>query len=238
MTLVKICGITNLDDALAAVDAGADMLGFNFYERSPRYIDPKDARSIIDELPQYVITVGVFVNEELEAIEKIASVSGVLVLQLHGDESPEYCKTLRRKGHTLIKVFNTGEGFPLEKTLGYDDNQWIMVDAGGGIVRGGTGQLSDWSQAQQAKLLFPATFLAGGLSPENVETAIDEVEPFGVDACSSLEQVPGKKDHAKVRDFVAAVRKARPHPPDYPGKRGKGILNAQATESSEVKRDD
>jgi phosphoribosylanthranilate isomerase len=223
MTLVKICGITNLDDALAAVDAGADMLGFNFYERSPRYINPKDARFIIDQLPQHMITVGVFVNAELEAIEKIVSTSGVLILQLHGDESPEYCKTLRSKGHTLIKVFNTGEGFTLEQTLGYDDDQWIMMDAGGGTVRGGTGQLSDWSQAQQAKLLFPITFLAGGLSPENVVAAIDEVEPFGVDACSSLEQVPGKKDHARLRDFVTAIRTARPHPPKCPGQKTEGI---------------
>ncbi len=206
------------------MDAGADMLGFNFYERSPRYIDPKEARLIIDQLPQSVITVGVFVNQDLKAVEKIASTSGVLVLQLHGDEAPEYCETLKRKGHTLIKVFNTGEGFTREKTLGYDDKQWIMVDAGGGTARGGTGQLSDWSQAQQAKLLFPITFLAGGLSPENVAAAINEVEPFGVDACSSLEQVPGKKDHGKVRDFVTTVRKVRPHPPDCPVKRGKGIM--------------
>ena len=224
MTLVKICGITNLDDALAAVRAGADMLGFNFYQRSPRYIEPEDARLIIDRLPESVISVGVFVNEDLEKIEKIAATSGVLVLQLHGDESPEYCKTLKRKGHSLIKVFHTGEGFTLEKILGYDDNQWIMLDTGGGTARGGTGQRSDWSQAQQAKLLFPITYLAGGLSAENVSAAIDEVEPFGVDACSALEQTPGKKDHAKVRDFVAAVRKARPHPPNCPGKRGKGIL--------------
>jgi phosphoribosylanthranilate isomerase len=212
MTLVKICGITNLADALCAVNAEADMLGFNFCQRSPRYIEPKEARLIIDQLPPSVITVGVFVNEELEAIEKIASTSGVLVLQLHGDESPEYCKTLNGKGHSLIKVFNTGEGFMLERILEYD-TMLIMLDAGNAETRGGTGQLSDWSNAQRTNKLFPTMLLAGGLSPENVSAAIDEVEPFGVDACSSLEQVPGKKDHARVRDFVAAVRRARPHEP-------------------------
>ncbi|MGH9929053.1 MAG: phosphoribosylanthranilate isomerase [Pyrinomonadaceae bacterium] len=210
MTLVKICGITNLDDALAAFDAGAGLLGFNFYPHSPRYIEPKVARSIIDKLPDGIITVGVFVNEDLEAVKKTAAATGVMMLQLHGDESPDYCRKLREKGRTVIKVFNTGEGFTLEKILEYD-LQFIMLDAGGAATRGGTGQLSDWSQARQATLINPTCFLAGGLSPENVGAAIEEVEPFGVDACSALEQAPGQKDHERVRDFVAAVLKASPH---------------------------
>src|SRR6266850_1483358 len=101
MTLVKICGITNLDDALEAVAAGADALGFNFYPRSPRYIEPKVARSIIDKLPEGVTTVGVFVNEDLEAVKKIAAATGVMMLQLHGDESPDYCRKLGEKGMTV-----------------------------------------------------------------------------------------------------------------------------------------
>lgn len=131
------------------------------------------------------------------------------MLQLHGDESPEYCQKLRAKGHSVIKVFQTGEGFTLERIFEYD-LQFIMLDAGGTSTRGGTGRVSDWGKAQQAKLINPVCFLAGGLSAENVGAAIEEVEPFGVDACSLLERTPGRKDHAKVADFVAAVRRASP----------------------------
>jgi phosphoribosylanthranilate isomerase len=205
MTLVKICGITNFDDASAAVEADADMLGFNFYAGSPRYIKPEEARSIINKLSKTVIGVGVFVNESLKDIERIASTSGVSVLQLHGDESPEYCGALKRQH--LLKVFNTGQDFDPKRISDYDV-QLIMVDAVAENVRGGTGRLSDWSKARQVRELFPTMFLAGGLSPENVGAAIEEVEPFGVDACSSLELAPGRKDHERVRAFVAAVRAA------------------------------
>jgi phosphoribosylanthranilate isomerase len=205
MTLVKICGITNFADALAAVEADADMLGFNFYAASPRYIEPEEARSIINKLPKTVISVGVFVNESLDDIERIASTSGVSVLQLHGDESPEYCCAL--KPQHVLKVFNTAQDFDPKRISDYDV-QLIMIDAGAETLRGGTGRLSDWSKARQVRELFPTMFLAGGLSPQNVGAAIEEVEPFGVDACSSLELAPGKKDHERVRDFVAAVRAA------------------------------
>src|SRR6266498_2283894 len=118
MVLVKVCGITNLDDALAAVNAGADALGFNFYPPSPRYITPETARTIIDRLPREVLTVGVFVNQELETVEKSASVAGISALQLHGAESPEYCRAL--KGRYLIKVFATDFEFNPETVLDYD----------------------------------------------------------------------------------------------------------------------
>jgi phosphoribosylanthranilate isomerase len=206
-TLVKICGITDLVDALAAVDAGADALGFNFYRASPRYIEPEAARAIIDKLPERILTAGVFVNEKLEEVKRIQAVSGVMLLQLHGDETPEYCESLREGVLPIMKVFNTGQHFTVEQVLAYDV-QLIMLDARDGATRGGTGKLSDWSQAAQAKLVKPLCFLAGGLSPANVGAAINAVGPFGVDACSSLELAPGKKDHAKVRDFVAAVRAA------------------------------
>jgi len=207
MTLVKICGITNLADALAAVDAGADMLGFNFYRPSPRYIEPDVARLIIDELPEHVDGVGVFVNHSLAEVEKIAGETGLRILQLHGDESAEYCAALKTKGFQVMKAFNSGENFSA-RLIGDYDVDLVMVDAAAGGVRGGTGQLSDWSQARQARELFPEIFLAGGLSPENVSAAITAVQPFGVDACSSLERVPGKKDHARVAAFVTAVRAA------------------------------
>jgi phosphoribosylanthranilate isomerase len=207
MTLVKICGITNLDDALAAVDAGADLLGFNFYAASPRYIEPDAARLIIDQLPEAVVSAGVFVNHPAEEIERIVLITGVRVLQLHGDESPHYCRVLNLNDRQVMKVFNSGADFAPDRIRDYDV-QLIMVDAVAGNIRGGTGQLSDWSKARQAREFFPTMFLAGGLSPENVAIAIEEVAPFGVDACSSLELAPGKKNHARVRDFVAAVRAA------------------------------
>lgn len=205
MVLVKICGITNLDDALAAVDAGADALGFNLYARSPRYIAPAAARAIVDRLPQEVLTIGVFVNEERDAVEKAASAARISALQLHGNESPEYCKQL--EGHYLIKVFGTGNEFKPEAVLDYDV-QAIMLDAFDRETFGGTGKLSNWSVARQTSELCARLFLAGGLSAENVGDAIDRVNPYAVDACSALESSPGRKDHARMRGFVAAVREA------------------------------
>jgi len=208
-TLIKICGITNLEDALASVDAGCEMLGFNFYAQSPRYIEPHAARAIVDELPERIVAVGVFVNESIETLREIVAISGVKMVQLHGDETPEYCDTLKNDGHTVMKVFHTGADFSLDRILEYDV-PLVMLDAGGAQQRGGTGKVSNWSQAAQAKLVRPVCFLAGGLSAANVGAAISEVDPFGVDACSCLEVAPGKKDVAKVRDFIAAVREVSP----------------------------
>lgn len=208
MVLVKVCGITNLDDALAAADGGADALGFNFYSRSPRYIAPEAAQAIIDRLlPNYprLLTVGVFVNESLDAIKKIAALTGVSALQLHGNETPEYCKAL--KTYYLIKVFSAGNKFAPQTVLDYDVRA-IMLDAFDKEAFGGTGKLSDWAVARETRELFPKLFLAGGLSPENVAAAINEVNPYAVDACSRLESAPGRKDHTKLRAFVAAVRAA------------------------------
>lgn len=205
MALVKICGITNLADALAAVAAGADALGFNFYPRSPRYVTPETARIIVDRLPAEVLTVGVFVNEELDVVENIAAVAGISALQLHGSESPEYCREL--KGHYLIKVFATGAEFEPQKVLDYDV-QAIMIDAFDKKTFGGTGKVSDWSVARKARELFSRLFLAGGLSAENVGAAIKQVDPYAVDACSLIESEPGRKDHVRMHAFVAAVRAA------------------------------
>ena len=205
MVLVKVCGITNLDDALAATDAGADALGFNFYPRSPRYLEPEAARLIIDQLPKSVLAVGVFVNEALEALERVAATSGVSALQLHGSESPEYCNALKR--HYLIKVFGAGEDFSPDRVRDYDVTA-IMFDAADKKRFGGTGRISNWSAALKAREINAKLFLAGGLSADNVAEAIDRVSPYAVDACSLLESAPGRKDHAKVRAFIAAVRAA------------------------------
>jgi phosphoribosylanthranilate isomerase len=206
MTLVKICGITNLDDALAATDAGADLLGFNFYPRSPRYIEPQRVRAIIDQLPPEVVAVGVFVNEARDAVEKTASVARITALQLHGSESAEYCKAL--KGHYLIKAFGAGGEFKSASVLDYDV-QAIMLDAFDRKSLGGTGKVADWSMARETRDLFPKLFLAGGLSAENVGDAIEQVNPYAVDACSLLESSAGVKDHERMRAFVAAVREVK-----------------------------
>jgi phosphoribosylanthranilate isomerase len=201
MTFIKICGITNLQDALASIEAGADLLGFNFYRPSPRYVEPSVAREIIDLLPKSVLKVGVFVNEP--NIESIARTAGVEALQLHGDESPAECHRLR--DWHVIKALPVNDDFDLNKLRDYDVNA-IMLDTGHKTLRGGTGQVFDWSLAQRANALAIPLFLAGGLSPENVAEAIASVHPYGVDTCSGVEVEPGFKDHARLKAFVKNAR--------------------------------
>jgi phosphoribosylanthranilate isomerase len=201
MIVVKICGITNLDDALAAIDDGADALGFNFYPPSPRYVQPVVAKQIIDQLPETILTVGVFVNQT--NAETIATQAGVKAMQLHGDESPSDCASLRPRH--LIKALSVGPGFDPKRTLEYDVDE-IMLDASDKNLRGGTGRSFDWSIARTVRDIGVQLFLAGGLSPENVKEAIELVKPYGVDACSALESSPGKKDHTLMAAFLRAVR--------------------------------
>lgn len=205
MTFVKICGITSLNDALAAVEAGADALGFNFYKPSPRYIAPEKAREIVEQVPPAILTVGVFVNEESpDAVRSIAKQSGVTALQLHGDESPEYCSDLAADNY-VIKVFAVSSGFDPQTTNAYDVEA-IMLDTKHNSLRGGTGRVFDWSIAQEMRESIAKLYLAGGLSPENIQQAIETVRPYAVDACSALEDEPGKKNHERMRAFVQTVR--------------------------------
>jgi len=205
MTLIKICGITNLNDAHAAVAAGADALGFNFYKPSPRHIAPETAREIINTLPDSIFTVGVFVNESSpEAVRSIASQAGVEAVQLHGDESPDYCRAL----NSVIKAFAVSDSFDIKRLESYEVDA-VMLDTKHNRLRGGTGRVFDWSIAQQVSQLVPRLYLAGGLSPENVTEAIEMVQPFAVDACSSLEDKPGIKNHERMRIFVSKVRSVK-----------------------------
>ena len=206
MTRIKICGITNLEDALAAVAAGADALGFNFYKPSPRYITPQSAREIIEQLLGSVLTVGVFVNEE--AATRIANEAGVTALQLHGDESPEYCRDVAVHRY-VIKTFAVADDFNTDLIKSYEAEA-IMLDTRDKKLRGGTGQRFDWSIAQQVSQVVPKLFLAGGLSPENIEEAIETVRPYAVDTCSALEDTPGKKNHERMRAFIETVRSVTP----------------------------
>lgn len=207
MVLVKICGITDLEDALAATEAGADALGFNFYPQSARFVTPKEARSIIDHLPPSVLSVGVFVNEGgPEVVERIAAEAGVAAVQLHGDESPAYCRAL--KDRLVIKALRVNGDFRPEDVVQYR-TEAVLLDAFRADVRGGTGRTFDWSLARRARELVPKLFLAGGLTPDNVGAAIEEVGPYAVDACSGVELSPGRKDASQMRAFVEAVRRAQ-----------------------------
>ena len=204
MTFVKICGITNLPDALVAVSEGADALGFNFYRESSRYVEPLEARRIIEQLPSSVLTVGVFVNEETpEQLKAVASEAGVSAIQLHGDESPDYCSALRDS--YVIKAFAVTEAFDIRTILEYSIDA-VLLDASHHKLRGGTGQVIDWAVAKRVGKLDVKMFLAGGLTPENVREAIDTVNPYAVDACSGVERVPGMKDHRRLHKFFMAVR--------------------------------
>lgn len=206
MTLVKICGITNLEDALACVEAGADMLGFNFYPRSPRHVAPAEARRITEQLPASVLSVGVFVNEESPGrVEEIAARAGVAAVQLHGDEPASYCRALG--GRLVIKALRVSADFAPESASAYE-TQAVLLDAYSRDLYGGTGDVCDWSAARRVRALVPRLFLAGGLGPANVAGAVRAVAPYAVDACSLLERAPGLKDAGRVRDFVAAVRRA------------------------------
>ncbi|MGH9944123.1 MAG: phosphoribosylanthranilate isomerase [Pyrinomonadaceae bacterium] len=206
MVKIKICGITNLDDALAAVEAGADALGFNFYPRSPRYIGPAAARRVIEEMPPAVTCVGVFVNEDSPAaVARLAENAGVAVVQLHGDETASYCRALN--GRRIIKALRVRHDFAPEDALPFE-TEAILLDAYNPALRGGTGERCDWESARRTRELVPQLYLAGGLVPGNVAEAIVAVSPYAVDVCSGVESSPGRKDHALLRAFVAAARRA------------------------------
>jgi phosphoribosylanthranilate isomerase len=207
MAFVKICGITNLEDAHEAVSAGADALGFNFYSRSSRYISPAIARRIIEELPEGVLSVGVFVNEGgPEEIERLADEAGIGAVQLHGDESPAYCRAL--KSRYVIKALRVGADFEAESVLEYEADA-ILLDGFDRDARGGTGRVFDWQLAKRTRELVPKLFLAGGLTVENVAEALTIVRPYAVDACSGLECAPGRKDALRVRAFIEAAKFGR-----------------------------
>ena len=213
MVLVKICGITSLNDARAAIAAGADMLVFNFYRPSPRFVEPQNAKTIIQALRdegegQSITLVGVFVNESTpDSVMRVVEETGVDAVQLHGDESVEFCQRLKQllNGKSLIKVLRVIGRFTPTETEAYDADA-IMLDSFHGEMRGGTGHVFDWSIGRSVRELVPRLFLAGGLSPENVAQAIAQVQPYAVDACSSLESAPGQKDAARMKAFVQAVR--------------------------------
>ena len=203
---IKICGITNSNDALACAAAGVDMIGLNFCEQSPRYIRPDQARTIARTLPLSIQAVGIFVDTPVEEIRRVARDVGLRVVQLHGSESPEMCAELARD-FEIIKALQIGGGFGAQRASAYPMCT-ILLDTYNERVAGGAGDVGDWELARATKKFASRLILAGGLSPENVTQAIATVEPDGVDVCSSVESAPGVKDPGRIQQFVDAARNA------------------------------
>ncbi len=200
---VKVCGITCYEDAVLALDAGVDALGFNFFRGSPRRIDPSTARGIIRRLPPLMTTVGIFVNvESTDEVAATAREAGVQVLQLHGDEPAGYCRTLA--DWPVIKTFHIGHS-PIQEDPATYPVQAFLLDVRDNNLFGGTGRTFDWRFADGIQKIRPV-ILAGGLKPENVGEAIRRVRPYGVDVCSGVERSPGRKDAAKLISFMNEVR--------------------------------
>jgi len=201
MTKIKICGIKTMKDALAAMDAGADLLGFNFYPRSPRYIDVGKCRDIMSVMRKYaqITYVGVFVNASAVQVRATMETCAINLAQLHGDETPEVLAALHGK------AFKAFRGVPVNPGgFARNDAPALLVDASVKGAYGGTGVAADWNGAMELAKQYPI-LLAGGLTPENVKAAIEQVRPWGVDVASGVEASPGVKDASRMKAFVKAI---------------------------------
>ena len=202
---VKICGLTNAPDAVAAAEAGADALGFMFFAGSKRNISFADAAAIIRELPAFVSKVGVFVNATADEIRRAVDETGLDTLQLHGEEPPEFCAQFTPL--KVVKAFRLRDRDSLQECLKYPEHAWLLDSFVDG-AHGGTGVTADWNLAAEAVRLHRRVILAGGLRVETVAEAVRRVRPFAVDVSSGVESAPGRKDAAKVRAFIESVRAA------------------------------
>ena len=205
MVRVKICGITNSADALAAIDAGANLLGFNFYEKSPRHITETEAAKIRPQLPKKVEAVGIFVNALPAEVAALCKSLKLDAAQLHGDESPETAAEIART-IAVIKAFRVEPDFPLSTLDEYPEAFAYLFDAAFTGQYGGTGHATDWDAARRAAQRH-RIILAGGLKVENVAAAVRIVRPYAVDVASGVEATPGKKDHDLLREFIQEVRR-------------------------------
>ena len=202
MTRIKICGITNIDDALMAIDAGADALGFNFVPGTPRYLkNIQAAAKIIEQLPPFITTVGLFVNADAEVVQGTADECHLDMLQLHGEESPQFCRSLN---HRIIKAVRIKNESSVSHLSDYRVSGYLLDTYVKGVL-GGTGVAFDWQLAVKAKQ-YGRIILAGGLDPDNVASAVKQVRPYGVDVSSRVEASPGRKDPVKVRAFIQNVK--------------------------------
>lgn len=204
-----MCGTTRREDAACAVNLGIDALGFIFVERSPRYIVPERAARLISELPPFVSRVGVFVNESLESIKLVTASAGLTQVQLHGEESPEFCRELKQWNACLsvCKAFSIGTGKQRPPISDYADSvDSVLLDTYVKGQDGGTGRTFDWSCVEQLSISHPL-ILAGGLNPGNIEDAIGVVKPYAVDINSGVEDSPGIKNHRLLGELVSIVRR-------------------------------
>lgn len=200
--IVKICGITRIADAEAAIALGADALGFIFWPKSPRYVDPEQARSIVAALPPFVTTVGVFVNQSARLMNGVAARVGLSAVQLHGDESVGMLDEIDRP---VVKALPLGEEDPAATAAAWPARVRLLIDVHDREARGGTGRTVDWQRAAAVAACRPV-LLAGGLKPDNVADAIRSVRPFGIDVSSGVESAPGIKDHARLSALFNEVR--------------------------------
>lgn len=222
---VKICGITNFEDARVALEAGADFLGFILYAKSPRYIPPDRLRELRREIGDWLSRarsahsdsrsapkfVGVFVNESAESIDDILAVTGIDYAQIHGDESTDFVQKMAGRGFKAVRPVDAGSAHAQAARfapLGLDDGPQLLLDAYDPAEYGGTGKKADWHVAAELARRYPRLMLAGGLSPANVAQAIHTVRPWAVDVSSGVESAPGRKDHEAVRAFLRAARGA------------------------------
>jgi phosphoribosylanthranilate isomerase len=201
---VKICGITNYEDAVAAMEMGADLLGFNFYPGSPRYIPPEKAAAIIRKLPAFIDVVGVFVNSTIEQVREIASQCQLDWIQLHGEETPEFCRWLTYDTAKLMKALRIKDASDLLQVDNYS-TEAILLDAYDPKRYGGTGITFDWNVIGH---IGRRIFLAGGINPSNAVAAV-ELGVYGIDVCSGVEAKPGKKDHKKMKALFDNIRHLR-----------------------------
>ena len=203
---IKICGVTNIKDARACIELGASMIGLNFYQQSPRYIEPKAALQIVEAIPRSAQAVGVFVDAIADEVRSVANAAGIRCVQVHGDFSPATCRELARE-FRVIRTFCTDARFQPKETALFSECD-ILVDAYHPNLRGGTGLTCDWPAARATLPFARFLLLSGGLNAQNVAQAIATVTPHAVDVCSSVESAPGAKDYRAIKNFVAAVRMA------------------------------
>ena len=201
---VKICGITNYRDAIAAVNMGADLLGFNFYPKSPRYVPPEKATKIISRLPAFVNVVGVFVNASFEQIEETINQCQLNWVQFHGDESPEFCRSFLSLNVRTMKALRVKDQSDIQQADNYFTDA-ILLDAFDPKKYGGTGLTFDWNIVGH---MVKRVFLAGGINPDNAASAVG-LGVYGIDVCSGVEARPGKKDHRKMKKLFENIRHLR-----------------------------
>jgi phosphoribosylanthranilate isomerase len=207
MAKVKICGITNAQDALWAVNLGVDFIGLNFYGQSSRKVSVKHAKELLSQIPPFIKTVGLFVDEPIESLQKTLKASGLKWVQLHGQETPEYVRQVKDLGVTVIKAIAVEK--PLEAAdveLYQDIVDYFLFDHGTPELPGGTGEAFNWDWIQSIPFVIKPWILAGGLTPDNVSSAIKKTQAAIVDVCSGVEKSPSRKDYEAMKKFIQAVR--------------------------------